>query len=164
MLWYLSDRCDPEAMSIADRHYNRQKPGTPSFTPPGRVLVLKIESKAVWATSYPYSQYVRHAWAGALICSLFRNESEYLSSLLIRQALAATRWKYPELPALGMVTFINVAKVRKKRDPGRCFRKAGFKFVGYPRGGLVALQIFPDEFPDAQPPIRLSLQERLDRL
>lgn len=41
MIWQLSDRADPEARRIADRHYNRQKPGTPQFVPPGRCLVLK---------------------------------------------------------------------------------------------------------------------------
>ena len=40
MNWRLSHRADPEARVLADRHYNRQKPGTPQFVPPGRCLVL----------------------------------------------------------------------------------------------------------------------------
>lgn len=39
MNWRLSHRFDPRALPIADSHYNRQKPGTPQFVPPGRCLV-----------------------------------------------------------------------------------------------------------------------------
>lgn len=31
MLWHLSHRADPASAEIADRHYSRQKPGTPQF-------------------------------------------------------------------------------------------------------------------------------------
>jgi hypothetical protein len=48
-----------------------------------------------------------------------------------------------------MITFVNADKVRHKRDPGRCFTKAGFKRVGYTKGGLIALQLLPDEMPEA---------------
>lgn len=44
MIWSLSDRFDPRARGLADRHYNRQKPGTPQFVPPGRCLVLYAET------------------------------------------------------------------------------------------------------------------------
>lgn len=40
MIWELSYKADPRAREVADRHYNRQKPGTPQFVPPGRALVL----------------------------------------------------------------------------------------------------------------------------
>ena len=30
--------------------------------------------KALWVTSFPFAQYVRHQWAGAWVCSAFRNE------------------------------------------------------------------------------------------
>lgn len=43
-LWHLSHRFDPRAVAIADRHYNRQKPGTPQFVPPGRCKVLLTEN------------------------------------------------------------------------------------------------------------------------
>ena len=152
MLWTISHRADKEVLPLADRHYNRQKPGSPQFVPPGRCLVLKRHD-AFWITSYPYAKYVKHAWAGALVCSAFRNEGDCLSSLLIIDALAATRWKYPDLPELGMITFINASKVRKKRDPGRCFLRAGFKNVGKTKGGLVAVQILPNGFPEATMPL-----------
>lgn len=146
MIWHLSHRADKRALPIADRHYNRQKPGSPQFVPPGRCLVLlTANADALWVTSYPFAEYVKHAWAGAWICSMFRNESEYLSSALIKQAVAATRWYFGEPPTLGMVTFVDPTKVRRKRDFGRCYRKAGFTEVGRTKGGLVALQLLPGD-------------------
>lgn len=79
MIWETSWKADPRAREVADRHYNRQKPGTPQFVPPGRALVLYAETetgRAFWITSYPYAQYVRHAWAGAWVCSAFRYEAK----------------------------------------------------------------------------------------
>jgi hypothetical protein len=154
MYWHLSHRADPRAVAIADRHYNRQKPGTPQFVPPGRCLVLLTEdADAVWTTSWPYAAYVKHAWAGAWVNSLFRNEGAVLSSELIREAVAVTRWYWPEVPALGIVTFVDPTKVRRKRDFGRCYRKAGWRVAGQTVGGLVALQLPPADMPDALVPL-----------
>lgn len=147
--WLRSNRADPRALPLADRHYNRQKPGSPQFVPPGRCLVLLTEpADALWVTSYPQAEYVQHAWAGAMVCSLFRNEGPALSSTLIMAAVAATRAVW-EPPALGIVTFVDPEKTRRKRDPGRCYRRAGWEPVGYTAGGLVALQLPPDRWPDA---------------
>lgn len=154
-MWELSHRADPKAAAVADRHYSRQKPGTPQFVPPGRCMVLFLETtvgNAYWVTSWPFAQYVKHGWAGAWMCSAFRNESNWLSSGLVRDAVAATRAFYGEPPALGMVTFVDAGKVRRKRDPGRCFLKAGFKPCGETKGGLIALQLLPDAMPPAAPP------------
>lgn len=154
-MWHISHRADPVGVVIADRHYNRQKPGTPQFVPPGSCFVL-LAPAALWVTSWPKGEYVKHRWPGAWINSLFRNESPALSSSLIRQAVAATRWHYGEPPDLGMVTFVDPDKVRRKRDPGRCYIKAGFRRVGFTEGGLVALQLLGHEMPDAAPPIGVT--------
>lgn len=152
MNWHLSHRADPRVVPLADRHYNRQHIGSPQFVPPGRCIVLVTEAiDAFWVTSYPFAEYVKHAWAGAWICSAFRNEGQVLSSDLICEALAVTRWVYGEPPALGMVTFVDTTKTRHKRDPGRCFRRAGFVPCGYTKGGLFALQCLPANMPPAAP-------------
>lgn len=149
MLWQLSDRADPAVVPLADRHYNRQKIGSPQFVPPGRCLVLKtLDVDAFWVTSWPFAEYVRHAWAGAWVCSAFRNESEHLSSDLVRDAVAASVAMFGPPPTLGMVTFVDASKTRRKRDPGRCFRRAGFQHVGYTRGGLYALLCAPSAMPE----------------
>lgn len=156
--WHVSGRADPRALPLADRHYNRQKVGSKQFVPPGRCFVLlTAAADAVWTTSWPFAEYVKHQWAGAWMNSLFRNESPLLSSMLIRSAIAATRAKWPDVPPLGMVTFVDPKKTRHKRDPGRCYRKAGFRVVGKTKSGLVALQLLEADMPDAeeaQPMIR----------
>lgn len=150
MLWEASHRADLPARLIADRHYNRQKVGSPQFVPPGRCFVLITPAEnAVWATSWPFAQYVKHEWAGCWMNSLFRREDGApLASDLIRDAVAATLWRYGEPPELGMVTFVDSTKTRRKRDPGRCYRKAGFNHVGMTRGGLHALQLLPEDMPE----------------
>lgn len=65
VIWRVSHRADPRAVEIADRHYNRQKPGTAQFVPPGRCLVLlAVSGVALWVTSWPYAEWVRHRWPG----------------------------------------------------------------------------------------------------
>lgn len=99
-------------------------------------------------TSWPFEQYVQHEWAGAWVNSLFRNETCYKASQLIMEAVAATRWFWwPEVPTLGMVTFVNGAKVKRKREPGWVYKKAGFTHVGYTKGGLHVWQMLPSEMP-----------------
>jgi hypothetical protein len=116
-------------------------------------VLLTEDADALWVTSWPFAEYVKHDWAGAWVCSCFRNESPMLSSLLIRQAVAATRSFWPEVPDLGMVTFVDPTKVRRKRDWGRCYRKAGFVPVGRTKGDLVALQMTPDRMPEPSSPL-----------
>jgi Protein of unknown function (DUF3631) len=95
--WRVVTRADRIGAAIADRHYSRQSPGSAQFVPPGRCLVLLAEGStrragALWVTSWPLLAYVRHAWPGAWINTLFRNElpDRDLSSDLIRQAVAVT--------------------------------------------------------------------------
>lgn len=163
MRWHVSHRADTAVVPLADRHYNRQKHGSPQFAPPGRCFVLRTEPlRAFWITSWPFAEYVKHRWGGAWICSAFRNEGAGLSSELIREAVAATRWNWPSVPALGMVTFVDASQVRHKRDPGRCYIKAGFRRAGNTAGGLVALQMLPSEMPEATPAIGATLMLDLD--
>lgn len=149
--WQESWRADPRGAAIADRHYNRQSVGAAQFVPPGRCLVLRHADDALWVTSWPFAEYVQHDWAGAWINSTFRHESDRLASELIREAVAHTRARWPSVPALGMVTFVDAGKVRRKRDPGRCYLRAGFEHVGFTKGGLWAFQILESEMPAAVP-------------
>ena len=163
MTWVRSYRADPAARAIADRHYNRQKPGSPQFVPPGRCLVLRRdvpEGRALWVTSWPFAEYVQHDWAGAWVNSLFRNERAGLSSTLIRAAVAATMAEW-DPPALGMVTFVDPratpgVMVRGQRVHGFCYLKAGFEHVGYTRAGLWAWQLRPDRMVDPEPALTVQ--------
>lgn len=158
MMWRLSNRADPRAREIADRHYNRQKIGAPQFVPPGRCVVLFAETesgKALWVTSWPYARYVKHAWAGAWICSIFRNEGAGKASDLIREAIILTREAYGTPPDLGMVTFLDRSRVRpiKVRGVptwGSTWARCGFRHVGETKAGLMAWQLLPEDM-DAMP-------------
>ena len=98
---------------------------------------------AAWITSWPIADYVQQravvpvAWMN----SLFRNEGDSLSSDLIRWAVAHTRAKWPDVPGLGIVSFVDASKTRRKRDPGRCYRRAySVGMSDSPQAGLYAFQ------------------------
>jgi len=163
MIWYRSYRADPEVRQLMDRHYSRQHHGAQQFAPPGRVLVLKTAG-ACWLTTWPYPQFVQHAWAGAWVCTAFRREPAcpHLASDLVRAAVAATRWYWSDVPDLGMITFVDPAKVRRKRDWGRCFRRASFVPAGRTKGGLVALQLLPAAMPAPCAPLPFKALAQLE--
>lgn len=163
MKWRMSHRADPAALPLADRHYNRQKVGSPQFVPPGRCLVLLTEcERALWVTSWPFAEYVRHAWAGAWVCSLFRNEGAGRASDLIRSAVGATRHFFGDPPDIGMITFISrkhvkPTKVRGESVFGWTWAKAGFEHVGETKGGLLAFQLRAAAMPQPVPAIGSQL-------
>jgi len=146
--WRSSWRTDPFGRQIADRHYNRQSIGADNFAPPGRCFVLVSDVPALWVTSWPFAKFVQHDWAGAWMNSCFRKEGPGLASEMIRDAVAHTIWKWPNPPPLGMVTFVDPEKVEHKRQPGYCYKKAGFEHVGYTKGGLWAWQLLPERMPE----------------
>lgn len=173
--WCVSHRADPAAARLADRHYNRQHVDAPQFAPTGSCAVFVTDcGRAFWITSAPLAEWVKHAWAGAWVCSAFRNEGAGTSSELIRLAVAATRAHYGEPPTLGMVTFIDsrCRKCRKRYGACRCvesdwivrptmirgvptwgwtYLKAGFTRCGETKGGLLAFQLLPAAMPPPLP-------------
>jgi hypothetical protein len=152
-IWRRSHRFDTPARLIADRHYSRQKPGSPQFMPPGSCRVLiAANSKAIFGLSFPKAEFVKHAWAGAWICSIFRNEEAGpLASQMIREAMAIMQTEY-DVPALGCVTFVDPKMVpgilvHGERVKGFCFWKAGFRAVGETKSGKIAWQLLPSGMP-----------------
>lgn len=164
MSWAMSNRADPAAGKIADRHYNRQKIGARQFVPPGRCVVLMDRSvPALWVTSWPFPEYVQHQWAGAWVNSLFRSEGPGIASVMIREAIAATRAVWNP-PPLGIITFVDPTKVkgttvRGKRVFGYSYWRAGFRHVGFTKGGLWVWQMTPGFMPPPAAPV--GMQERL---
>ena len=153
--WCKSHRFDPVARVLADKHYNRQKVGSPQFVPPGSCCVFVTQCRrAFWVTSAPLAQYTKHAWAGAWVCSAFRNEGAGRASDLIRAAVAATRAHYHDraVPELGMITFIDANCVKPVLQHGKptwgfSYIRAGFRHAGYTKGGLLAFQLLPKDMP-----------------
>jgi hypothetical protein len=167
MRWTQANAADPRAIELFRRHYSRRPgaraKGTERVAPPGRrVVLLTPEADALYVTSWP--RFAMHKWPGAWVCSVFRNESRHLSSDLIVEALAATRELLGAPPAAGIITFVDPANVRRKRDPGRCFIRAGFKVIGetnaaggHGRPSLIVLGMDADQAPPPAPPLELAL-------
>lgn len=139
--WRQVRRMDPRARDLADRHYSRQTVGAVDFMPPGRTFVLLTDDAlAVWGVVDNLDPVGgRH-----LRCTIFRNEGPRRSSDLVRVATALTlaRWgrRWPGHPPLR--TEVDAGKVRRKRDPGRCFLRAGWRVIGESAGrrALVVLE------------------------
>lgn len=154
MHWFRSWRADPAVAALADRHYSRRTPGAAQFAPPGRNLTLRtFGADAGWVTIWPKPEFVDHDWGDCWTCSFFRNEGDVLSSLLVRDAVAATKATFGPPPDGGFLTFVDAGRVRRKRDPGRCFRRAGFEPVGFTRDrGLVVLRLDVELIGPPSPP------------
>lgn len=156
-VWHMSHRADPAAKRLADRHYNRQTPDSPQFAPSGSCVVFLTEDgKDFWITSNPKAEYVKHEWAGAWVCSAFRSEGDAKASDLIRMAIAATRAHYGAPPELGMITFLDPRHVKPVMTHGvptfgRTWIKAGFRYVGKTKAGLLAFQLLPKDMPEPMP-------------
>jgi hypothetical protein len=159
MRWHLSHQYDKRAVPLADRHYSRSRVGTTHFAPPGRMLVLLTkQADALWITSWPYPEMLRRDWfPTAWMCTLFRNEGPCLSSELIREAVAATRWYFGNPPPDGMVTIIDQRKI-KSVNPGYCYKQAGFVHAGYTKKAhLVIVRLLPENMPEAFPPSDVTM-------
>ena len=68
---------------------------------------------------------------GSIPCSSGFRRAPYRASDLIRYATAHTRWKWPIVPELGIITMVNPAEVEGKETPGWCYLMAGWTHVGY---------------------------------
>ncbi len=139
--WVKVERCHPQARALADRHYSRQTIGAREFMSNGKTFVLLTRcARAVWGCIENLDPVGNRRWR----CSVFRNEAreEFRSSDLVIEATARTFefWRRTGgLPSVPLQTEVDPDKTRPKRDPGRCFRRAGW-FVVEKRNGLVVLQ------------------------
>lgn len=139
--WRRVNRCDARARALADRHYSRQTPGALDFMANGRTLVLLTDdARAVWGCIEMLGFDGTRMWR----CSIFRNEGPTLSSELVREATARTydywRRHYGGLPSVPLRTEVDPEKTRRKRDPGRCYLRAGWRVVGETGSGKVLLE------------------------
>lgn len=100
-------------------------------------MVLRTAyADAVWVTW----KGIRDDGLDSLECTIFRNESQFLSSDMIKDAINATIDKWGDLPQDGLITYVDESKFRSK-NPGFCFLMAGFKKNGRSKSkGLILLQ------------------------
>jgi hypothetical protein len=126
-LWWLTKDGDRDCLALYERHYSayRYADGRVRrlFCGPGEKVVLRTqEGDALFV----WRKFKDDSGQQGINCAVFRNESPYRSSELIRQAdaIADCVW-----PASRHYTYVNAARVAS-RNPGFCFLKAGWKRCG----------------------------------
>ncbi len=127
-MWERVTKWNESACKLADNHYSRQSVGSNQALPPGETLLMLTPSRdAVWGAVHnmePGSPAKR--WR----VSIFRREGGRRSSDLIQEATRMTldywarHYRMPEVP---LMTEVDADLTRRKRDPGRCFHKAGWE-------------------------------------
>lgn len=128
--WTRSNKFDRAGAKLADRHYSRRKVGSPQFMPPGQTLVL-VRPGAVFGWWRPHPDSGLQAMNGldGWTCTIFRNESAELSSLLVLEAERALAQSGTDCGPDGMLTYVFDRKI-KSRNPGYCFKCAGWQVRG----------------------------------
>jgi hypothetical protein len=147
--WRVVSKCDRFAASFAAPHYSIAKPLAAELGPPGQKIVLMGEDgKALWGSHRPAPWAKLGRMDGFLghSCFIFRNDGGPQSSGIIRQAVAITAIDWNLAP---FITYVAIDKVRRKRDPGRCFIKAGFQPIRIKEktkhGRMLRLEMTQDE-------------------
>lgn len=125
---------DVEACLLADKHYSRQKVGTNQFMPPGKTMILRsAEGDVVFGWLW---QGKRDDGERGHNCSIFRNESDRLSSDII---LEAERIVVAEWGTSRGFTYIDPEQIgngKAEFNPGYCFKVCGWEFVRATKSGL----------------------------
>jgi hypothetical protein len=142
--WLSVRRDDPRAFAFYRRHYSSGKQmkafrerGNTNFMGPGECMVLLAKcGRGVFA--WQFNTVERYDKQTGVCCTIFRNEGAGLSSELIREADDLARARWPE--QLRHFTYVDAGKIRAKRDPGRCFLRAGWRRAGQSKQGLVLLE------------------------
>ncbi len=131
---------DFTGMSLFMRHYTaRAKRKQFQFVGPGeKLLLLTPDARALFA----WRKFINDAGEVGVNCAVFRNEgsSAGRASDLIE---AAKRIAWDRWPGERLYTYVDPGKVRHKRDPGRCFIRAGFRLCGRTAEGKLIFECLP---------------------
>ena len=118
---------DVSGRAIFSRHYSKYhyKDGrNPAlFVGPGfKIVLLTSDATALFV----WRKFKDLRNESGINCAIFRNEGIAKASDLIRAAdeIAWQRW-----PSERLYTYVHPGKVEHKRQPGRCFLKAGWRYV-----------------------------------
>ncbi len=128
-IWMPVRDANPTALAIFHRHYS-YKPRVRSvskqpfhFVGPGEKMVLLTgDARALFV----WRKFRSMDRQQGVNCAVFRNESDQRASDLI---LAAEVCAWDRWPGERLYTYVNPRKVRRTRTPGRCFIKAGWRYV-----------------------------------
>lgn len=135
--WHEYKDGNEKALELYERHYScyQYADGRDRklLLGPGEKMVLMTEKQDAL---FAWRKFKDDSGQSGINCAVFRNESNILSSALILEAerIAALRW-----PGERMYTYVNPEKVRSK-NPGCCFKKAGWRQCGKTKGGLLIFE------------------------
>lgn len=139
-IWIHIKDGNPSAMSLFCRHYTaRQRRKVYQFVGPGeKEVLMTADAKALFV----WRKFISDAGETGVNCAVFRNEGSDAgrSSDLI---LAADRIAWQRWPGERLYTYVDACKVRPKRDPGRCFLKAGYRQCGATKSGKLIFEKLP---------------------
>lgn len=126
-IWWLTKDGDLDCLELYNRHYSAYQYADGRerklFCGPGEKVVLRTwEGDACFV----WRKFKDDSGQEGVNCAVFRNESDHLSSELIRQAdaVADAIW-----PGERHYTFVKAEAVRST-NPGCCFKLAGWKVCG----------------------------------
>ena len=136
--WIPIKDADDRARALYHRHYScyhyADGRNPLKIIGPGEyMLMLTQDCKAVWA----WRKFIDDSGQKGINNSIFRNEGETLSSLLIKEAdeMAWDRWPEPR-----HYTYVDPKKIRSS-NPGYCYIQAGWNKCGVTGKGLIILEI-----------------------
>jgi len=135
--WIIAQDGELELRAMYERHYSAYKyrdGRTPKlFVGPGQKLVLTLPKREAL---YVWRKFKDDSGQTGINCAVFRNESQHLSSDLIREAdaIADFCWSGER-----HYTYVR-AEAIQSRNPGYCFLCAGWKHCGYTKTGLFILE------------------------
>ena len=143
-LWIPVRDGDTRALWLYRRHYSckpykdgRRAPGTYGFVrkiigPGEYLLLLTVTCDAVFS----WKRFIDASGQDGVNCAVFRNEGPLLSSSLI---LDAEQWAWDKWPGERLYTYVDPRRV-SSRNPGYCFKSAGWRHCGKTAGGLHVLE------------------------
>jgi hypothetical protein len=118
---------NPAGLALFQKHYSykpyRDGRSPKLFVGPGeKVVLLTPDVRALFI----WRKFKCGDGQSGVNCAVFRNEGSGVASELIREAeaIAWQRW-----PGCRFYTYVNPRKVSRSRTPGRCFLKAGWRYV-----------------------------------
>jgi hypothetical protein len=143
-LWWLTKDGDVNGLEMYLKHYSAKRYADgrkrTQFVGPGETIALRTfdgDAFFVWRKFIDdcIDERTGEKQQG-VNCSVFRNESEYLSSELVRQADAIADFCWP---SERHYTYVNPQKIAS-RNPGYCFLRAGWCRCGRTKNGLIVLE------------------------
>lgn len=137
-LWWLTKDGDLDCLKLYERHYSayeyKDKRERKLFVGPGEKVVLRTKAGDAM---FVWRRFIDASGECGINCAVFRNESDYRSSDLIRQAdsIADQLWA-----CCRHYTYVNPEAI-ESTNPGFCFLAAGWERLTRRTGsGLMILE------------------------